>query len=79
VIRELGSEQILLSSKVIHLFGGRDTSVTTFLFLNRYNRYRETKNVFNILEVIVSVPGWSFEHADFTRITPYTKSTRGNV
>ena len=77
VIREFGFEKSCLSTKVIHLLGGRDSTVTDFLFL--IMRRIPTHNVLYILKIISSLSGWSSKSTYFTFFIPDSKSFRGNL
>lgn len=77
VIRESVSKKIFLSFKVIHLFSGRNTTVTDFFF--RFRIRTATNNVLYILKIVSSYVGFSSNSTDFTFFIPDTKSLNGNL
>jgi hypothetical protein len=77
VIRESRLEKMFLSVKVVHLLGGRDTTITCFLWCSRDRQ--ATKNVLKRREIVAALSGWSSNKVDLTLRSPVTKSLGGNV
>lgn len=77
VMRESRLEKIYLSVKVVHLFRGRDTTITCFLC--RSMERHATRKVLNRREIVAALSGWSSNKVDLTLRSPETKSFGGNM